>query len=75
VLVREELDRLLGSGPDDGTNIVSALVDTVTRRVVEQLLESEQADRLGGQVVTGLGSRTSGARATVVPRRGGLLRR
>jgi hypothetical protein len=26
VLVREELDRLLGDGADEGTNIVSALV-------------------------------------------------
>jgi putative transposase len=49
VLVREELDRLLGSGADEGTNIISALVDTVTRLVVQQLLEGEQADFLGGR--------------------------
>src|SRR5512143_1864199 len=49
VLVREELDRLLGGGADEGTNIISALVDTVTRLVVQQLLEGEQADFLGGR--------------------------
>ena len=32
-----------------GTNIVSALVDTVTRLVVQELLEAEQADYLGGR--------------------------
>ena len=49
VLVREELDRLLGGGANEGTNIISALVDTVTRLVVQQLLEGEQADFLGGR--------------------------
>ena len=39
MLVREELDRLLDGGADEGTNIISALVDTVTRLVVQQLLE------------------------------------
>jgi transposase-like protein len=49
VIVREELDRLLAEGADQETNIVSALVDTVTRLVVQQLLEAEQADYLGGR--------------------------
>jgi putative transposase len=49
VHVREELDRLLAGGVDEGTNIVSALVDTVTRLVVQQLLEGEQTDYLGGR--------------------------
>ncbi len=47
--VREDLDRLLRGGVDEGSNIVSALVDTVTRLVVQELLEAEQADYLGGR--------------------------
>jgi transposase-like protein len=49
VIVREELDRLLVEGADRGTNLVSALVDTVTRLVVQRLLEAEQSDYLGGR--------------------------
>jgi putative transposase len=49
VLVREELARLLGEGADRETNIVSALVDVVTRLVVQELLEGEQVDALGGR--------------------------
>jgi putative transposase len=49
VHVREDLDRLLHGGVDEGTNIVSALVGTVTKLVVQQLLEAEQADYLGGR--------------------------
>jgi transposase-like protein len=49
VLAREELDGLLNGGVDDKTNVISALVDVVTRLVVQQLLEGEQADFLGGR--------------------------
>lgn len=49
VFVREDLTRLLNSGVDEGTNIISTLVDTVTRLVVQELLEGEQADYLGGR--------------------------
>jgi len=49
VLVREELDQLLHGGADPGTNIISALVNTVSRLVLQQLLEAEQADYLGGR--------------------------
>jgi hypothetical protein len=49
VLIHEELDRLLHGGAGDGDNIVSALVDTITRLVVQQLLEAEQTDYLGGR--------------------------
>jgi putative transposase len=49
VLVREELDQLLRGGVDERTNIVSSLVDTVTRLVVQELLEFEQSDFLGGR--------------------------
>jgi putative transposase len=49
MLVREDLDALLSGAVDDGTNIVSSLVETVTRLVVQELLEAEQADYLGGR--------------------------
>jgi putative transposase len=49
MLVREELEQLLRGGADEGTNIISALVDTITRLVTQQLLEGEQADFLGGR--------------------------
>jgi putative transposase len=49
MLVREELDRLLHGEVDEETNIISVLVDTVTRLVVQELLEGEQADFLGGR--------------------------
>jgi putative transposase len=49
MLVREDLDRLLTGGVGEAENIVSALVDTVTRLVVQELLEAEQADYLGGR--------------------------
>jgi putative transposase len=49
VSVREDLNRLLAGGVDEGTNIISTLVDAVTRLVVQELLEAEQADYLGGR--------------------------
>jgi putative transposase len=49
VLVREELDQLLHGGAAPSTNIISELVDTVSRLVIQQLLEAEQADFLGGR--------------------------
>jgi len=49
VLVREELDQLLGGGVVSGVNIISELVETISRLVIQQLLEAEQADFLGGR--------------------------
>jgi transposase-like protein len=49
VFVREDLERLLAGGAGDGENIISAFVETVTRLVVQELLEAEQADYLGGR--------------------------
>jgi len=49
VIAREELQDVLAGGADRQTNIVSALVDTVTRLVVQELLEGEQRDFLGGR--------------------------
>ena len=49
VLVHEELEGLLKGGADEGTNIVSALVEKLPKVVVQELLEAEQADFLGGR--------------------------
>jgi putative transposase len=49
VLVREELDRLLHRGVDHEHNIVSTLVERATRLVVQELLEAEQEEFLGGR--------------------------
>ncbi len=49
MLVREELDQLLGRGVEPGGNIISELVSAVTRLVVQELLEAEQTDFLGGR--------------------------
>jgi putative transposase len=49
VVAREQLQRLLDGGVDHEQNIVSELVETVTRLVVQELLEGEQGDFLGGR--------------------------
>jgi hypothetical protein len=48
-IARQQLQELLSGGAECGSNIVSALVETVTRVVVQELLEGEQADYLGGR--------------------------
>src|SRR5215207_2252952 len=57
VMAREQLQQLLARGVDRETNIVSALVETVTQLVVQQLLEGEQQDFLGGRGEDQAGSR------------------
>ena len=47
MLIREDLDRLLADGAGPGENLISELVSTVTRLVVQQLAEAEQTDYLG----------------------------
>jgi transposase-like protein len=49
VTARQHLQKLLSGGADRGSNIVSALVETVTRLMVQELREGEQADYLGGR--------------------------
>lgn len=49
VIASEQLQGLLARGVDRESNIVSALVETVTRLVVQELLEGEQQDFLGGR--------------------------
>ena len=47
MLIREDLDRLFADGAGPGENLISELVSTVTRLVVQQLAEAEQTDYLG----------------------------
>jgi hypothetical protein len=49
VIAREQLQQLLAGSIDRERNIVSALVEAVTRLVVQELVEGEQADWLGGR--------------------------
>jgi len=49
VIAREQLLELLAGGGERESNIVSSLVEVVTRLVVQELLEGEQADFLGGR--------------------------
>jgi putative transposase len=49
VVAGEQLRELLVGGVDRESNVISVLVETVTRLVVQQLLEAEQADYLGGR--------------------------
>jgi putative transposase len=49
VTMREELDKLLFGGSREEGNIISELVEKVTKLVVQELLEAEQADFLGGR--------------------------
>jgi transposase-like protein len=49
MIAREQLQELFTGGVGRGSNIVSALVETVTRLVVQELLEGEQAEFLGGR--------------------------
>lgn len=49
VIAREQLQRLLDGGVNQEQNIISALVEAVTRLVVQELVEAEQADFLGGR--------------------------
>ena len=49
VIAREQLQRLLAGSVDRERNIVSALVEAVTRLVVQELVEGEQGDFLGGR--------------------------
>ena len=79
MLAREQLQQLLADGADRESNIVSALVETVTRLVVQELVEGEQRDFLGGAAATvaatrarpGLGMAMSGAGCG--PRRGSSM--
>src|SRR6476469_8823774 len=49
VVAGEQLRELLAGGVGRESNVISVLVETVTRLVVQQLLEAEQADYLGGR--------------------------
>jgi transposase-like protein len=49
VIARERLHELLDGARDRDTNIVSDLVAAVSGLVVQELVEGEQADFLGGR--------------------------
>src|SRR5436305_14444973 len=49
VLAREDLRQLVAGGAGHQSNIVSALVQAVTRLVMQELVEGEQEDFLGGR--------------------------
>jgi len=49
MLIREDLDRLLADGAGPGENLISELVQAVTGLVVQQLVEAEQTDFVGGR--------------------------
>ncbi len=49
VMAREELDQLLAGGVDEGANLISEVVATCTRLVIQSLVEAEQRDFLGGR--------------------------
>lgn len=70
VIAREQLQELLAGGVGRESNIVSALVETVTRLVVQELLEAEQADFLGGRGAMSAVGRASAARAMDTSRLG-----
>jgi signal-transduction protein with cAMP-binding, CBS, and nucleotidyltransferase domain len=63
VIAREQLQELLSDGVGRESNVVSALVETVTRLVVQELLEAEQADYLGDWVPMSAVVRASRGRA------------
>jgi len=49
VFAREDLHRLVAGGSGGEVNVVSAFVEAVTRLVIQELVEGEQADFLGGR--------------------------
>ena len=66
VMAREQLQTLLDGGVDRERNIVSALVETVTRLVVQELLEGEQGDFSAAAGATSVAARIRSVRATVM---------
>jgi putative transposase len=49
MLVHEELEQLLHGEHGESTNVISTLVDVISRLVIQELLEGEQADYLDGR--------------------------
>ena len=49
MLVREDLEQLLHGEHSQSTNLVSSLVDVISRLVIQELLASQQAASLGGR--------------------------
>ncbi len=49
MLVREDLEQLLHGERSQSTNLISSLVDVISRLVIQELLASQQAASLGGR--------------------------
>lgn len=49
VIAREQLQALLAGGVERESDIISALVETMVRLMVQELIEGEQGDFLGGR--------------------------
>jgi putative transposase len=49
VIAREQLQALLAGGVERESNIISALVEAMARLMVQELIEGEQSDFLGGR--------------------------
>ena len=49
VIAREQLQALLAGGVERESNIISALVEVMVRLMVQELIEGEQGDFLGGR--------------------------
>jgi hypothetical protein len=64
VIAREQLARLVDGGVDHEQNIVSALVETVTRLVVQELLEASRVTSSAAGVVTSAATASRSVRAT-----------
>lgn len=64
MLVREDLDRFLRGELDEQTHLISALVETVSRFVLPDLLKADQADYLAGRAATSAEGPASKARET-----------
>ena len=75
VIAREELHRLLAGGADREANIVSALVEAVTRLVVAELLEAEQGDSWVAAAGMSAEARVRSGHATAMSRGGFVPRR
>jgi hypothetical protein len=75
VIAREQLQGLLGGGVDRERNIVSALVETVTRLVVQELLEANSRISLAAVAAMTAAAASRLGRVTVMSGAGCALRR
>ena len=75
VIAGEPLRGLLAGGVDRESNMISVLVDAVTRLVVQQLLQPSKPITWAAAVGTSAGSRVRSGRGTAMSRVGSVPRR